>query len=154
MPKRSHIARNDSKSPAIAPVCDIGASREGEGSDAGPAQEVVDEIVTEMRVKAGQKCTAIRRVFVPAPRVDVVLDALRERLRAIVVGDPADPTVTMGALASLEQREEVRARLAELRDGGGCETILGDADAPPPRWMLSALRRGSSGARPLQETPP
>jgi oxepin-CoA hydrolase/3-oxo-5,6-dehydrosuberyl-CoA semialdehyde dehydrogenase len=61
-----------------------------------------------MTVKAGQKCTAIRRAFVPAGLVGQVAEAVRDRLAAVVVGAPAEEGVQMGALASLEQREEVR----------------------------------------------
>ncbi|TNE28089.1 MAG: aldehyde dehydrogenase family protein, partial [Alphaproteobacteria bacterium] len=64
----------------------------------------VKEIVREMTVKAGQKCTAIRRAFVPAGLIDAAQQALVARLGKIVVGDPADETVRMGALVSLSQR--------------------------------------------------
>lgn len=74
----------------------------------------VAQLVTEMTVKAGQKCTAVRRALVPRERVDDVLEATRERLAKVVVGNPADETVGMGALASLAQREEVRRGLTAL----------------------------------------
>jgi oxepin-CoA hydrolase / 3-oxo-5,6-dehydrosuberyl-CoA semialdehyde dehydrogenase len=74
----------------------------------------VDQLVTEMTVKAGQKCTAIRRAFVPAPLAGAVADAVAARLASIVVGNPADPSVQLGALASLDQREEVRRAVATL----------------------------------------
>ena len=78
----------------------------------------VRQLVTEMTVKAGQKCTAIRRAFVPAPLIDAVTAAARERLAKVTVGNPASPEVRMGALASLEQREEVRRSLKALEGAG------------------------------------
>ncbi|OQO92781.1 phenylacetic acid degradation bifunctional protein PaaZ [Saccharomonospora piscinae] len=86
----------------------------------------VDSLVTEMTVKAGQKCTAIRRAFVPAELIDDVEQAVAERLAAVPVGNPAHPDVRMGALASLEQREEVRRSLKALRDAG--RVVFGDPD--------------------------
>ncbi|MCP5266591.1 MAG: phenylacetic acid degradation bifunctional protein PaaZ [Burkholderiaceae bacterium] len=85
----------------------------------------IDEVVREVTVKAGQKCTAIRRALVPASRLDAVAQALRARLAAIVVGDPALEGVQMGALASLEQRRDVEAQIARLR--ADAELVLGDA---------------------------
>lgn len=74
----------------------------------------VKEIVREMTVKAGQKCTAIRRAFVPASVMDAALEALTSRLAKVVVGDPSDETVRMGALVSLSQRDDVRAKARQL----------------------------------------
>ena len=90
------------------------------GPDAAPGTPEFDlyvkQLVTEMTVKAGQKCTAIRRAFVPAGVVDDVVDAVRARLAKVTVGNPAaDESVRMGALASLEQREEVRRSLKALQ---------------------------------------
>jgi oxepin-CoA hydrolase / 3-oxo-5,6-dehydrosuberyl-CoA semialdehyde dehydrogenase len=78
----------------------------------------VGQLVTEMTVKAGQKCTAIRRAFVPAGQLDAVTAAVREQLAAVTVGNPADKSVRMGALASLDQREEVRRALKALQAAG------------------------------------
>jgi oxepin-CoA hydrolase / 3-oxo-5,6-dehydrosuberyl-CoA semialdehyde dehydrogenase len=88
------------------------------GPDAGPGTPEFDlyvgQVVTEMTVKAGQKCTAIRRALVPAALADQVAEAVRERLAQVVVGDPAAEGVQMGALAGLEQREEVRRSVKAL----------------------------------------
>jgi oxepin-CoA hydrolase / 3-oxo-5,6-dehydrosuberyl-CoA semialdehyde dehydrogenase len=88
------------------------------GSDAGagtPELELfVREVVREMTVKAGQKCTAIRRALVPAVRATEVLDALRAALGAVVVGDPRLEKVRMGPVASHSQRREVLEQLARL----------------------------------------
>ena len=92
------------------------------GPDAAPGTAefdlYVDQLVTEMTVKAGQRCTAIRRALVPAERADAVAEAVRERLAAVAVGHPADPDVRMGPLVSLDQREEVRRSLKALLDAG------------------------------------
>jgi oxepin-CoA hydrolase/3-oxo-5,6-dehydrosuberyl-CoA semialdehyde dehydrogenase len=101
------------------------------GPDALPGTEEFDlfvkEVAREMTVKAGQKCTAIRRAIVPARVVEPVIDALRARLGRTVVGDPAREGVKMGPLVSLSQRAEVRARVAQLREAG--ELVAGDPEA-------------------------
>lgn len=74
----------------------------------------VAEVAREMTVKAGQKCTAIRRAIVPRRHVDAVVSRLKERLARTVVGDPAVDGVTMGALASHAQRADVAERVARL----------------------------------------
>ncbi len=71
-----------------------------------------------MTVKAGQKCTAIRRAFVPRAILSDVADAVGERLAQVTVGNPASPEVRMGALASLGQRDEVRRSLKALLAAG------------------------------------
>ncbi len=91
----------------------------------------VKEVAREMTVKAGQKCTAIRRAIVPRARLDAVVERLRARLQATVVGDPALDGVRMGALASRDQLDDVAARVAELR--AGAELLLGDAADFAPR---------------------
>ncbi len=92
------------------------------GPDARPGKPefdlYVEQLVTEMTVKAGQKCTAIRRALVPAERLAEVTAALAERLGAVIVGNPGTDAVRMGALASLEQREEVRRAVARLLNAG------------------------------------
>ncbi|HWU21599.1 MAG TPA: phenylacetic acid degradation bifunctional protein PaaZ, partial [Nocardioides sp.] len=86
----------------------------------------VKGVVTEMTVKAGQKCTAIRRVIVPEPMADAVVEAIGARLARITVGDPRDESVRMGALASLGQRDEVRKAIESLR--ASAEIVYGDPD--------------------------
>jgi oxepin-CoA hydrolase / 3-oxo-5,6-dehydrosuberyl-CoA semialdehyde dehydrogenase len=86
----------------------------------------VDQLVTEMTVKTGQKCTAIRRAFVPTSVLDDVQAAVVDRLAHVVVGNPVEPSVRMGPLASLEQREEVRRSLKALLDAG--DLAYGDPD--------------------------
>jgi oxepin-CoA hydrolase / 3-oxo-5,6-dehydrosuberyl-CoA semialdehyde dehydrogenase len=92
------------------------------GPDAAPGTAEFDlyvkGLVTEMTVKAGQKCTAIRRAFVPAQHLDAVVEAASARLAKTTIGNPAAEGVRMGALASLEQREEVRRVVKALADAG------------------------------------
>ncbi|MDQ3454610.1 MAG: phenylacetic acid degradation bifunctional protein PaaZ [Actinomycetota bacterium] len=100
------------------------------GPDAGPDTPefalFVKQLVVEMTVKAGQKCTAIRRALVPRALIADVVEATRQRLAKVVVGDPTDPQVTMGALASLDQRAEVRRSFDRLAAAGS--VVAGDPD--------------------------
>jgi oxepin-CoA hydrolase/3-oxo-5,6-dehydrosuberyl-CoA semialdehyde dehydrogenase len=90
----------------------------------------VKEVAREMTVKAGQKCTAIRRAIVPRQHLDAVAEKLRARLAKVVVGDPANETVRMGALASLAQRRDVAERVAQLAAGN--EVVFGERDGFAP----------------------
>jgi oxepin-CoA hydrolase/3-oxo-5,6-dehydrosuberyl-CoA semialdehyde dehydrogenase len=89
--------------------------------DVTPDDEELDlfvkEVAREMTGKAGQKCTAIRRVIVPGHLVDVVGERLRARLAKIVVGNPKVEGVRMGALASLDQQRDVSERVEMLARG-------------------------------------
>jgi oxepin-CoA hydrolase / 3-oxo-5,6-dehydrosuberyl-CoA semialdehyde dehydrogenase len=100
------------------------------GPDAAAGSEEFDlyvkQLVTEMTVKAGQKCTAIRRAFVPSAVADAVAEATSERLAKVVVGSPAAEKVRMGALASLDQREEVRRSVKGLLAAG--RLVYGDPE--------------------------
>ncbi|QDJ08520.1 Oxepin-CoA hydrolase [Roseomonas mucosa] len=110
------------------------------GPDATPETPEFDlfvkEVVREMTAKAGQKCTAIRRILVPRERVGAVAEALAARLGKVAVGDPRRDDVRMGPLASLDQRRDVRAAVARLRaeatilcgDPDHCEVLGGDAE--------------------------
>ena len=75
----------------------------------------VKEVVREMTVKAGQKCTAIRRAIVPRKHLDAVAEKIKARLSKVVVGDPSVEGVKMGALASKSQQSDVAERVALLR---------------------------------------
>jgi 3,4-dehydroadipyl-CoA semialdehyde dehydrogenase len=78
----------------------------------------IGDVVRDMTQKTGQKCTAIRRVYVPAEKVDVVIEHLRERLSAIKVGDPAREEVTMGPVATAQQLRDVRDGVTKLSSCG------------------------------------
>ena len=74
----------------------------------------VKEVLREMTTKAGQKCTAVRRIMVPAERLEEVKDALISKLSKTVVGDPSVEGVRMGALAGKEQVKEVLEKVEAL----------------------------------------
>ena len=100
------------------------------GVDAAPGTPEFDlfvkEVVREMTVKAGQKCTAIRKALVPAQLAGDVVDALQAALAKMVVGDPRDAGVRMGPLVSQEQRTQVLAQVAELR--AEADLVAGNLD--------------------------
>jgi oxepin-CoA hydrolase/3-oxo-5,6-dehydrosuberyl-CoA semialdehyde dehydrogenase len=104
------------------------------GPDAAPGTPEFDlfvkEVATEMTVKAGQKCTAIRRAMAPAEHLDALEKALGERLAGTRVGDPRAEDTRMGALVSVSQRDDVRARIREL-ETAGARIVAGDPDAEP-----------------------
>jgi oxepin-CoA hydrolase/3-oxo-5,6-dehydrosuberyl-CoA semialdehyde dehydrogenase len=81
------------------------------------------DVVRDMTQKAGQKCTAIRRVFVPLALQDQVRDDLADRLREAKVGDPAVEGVTVGPLATAQQLQDVRAGIARL--SGEARLVVG-----------------------------
>jgi len=88
------------------------------GPDVEPGMPEFDifikEVVREITTKAGQKCTAIRRIIVPANRVEDVTIALGKRIQTTTIGDPSIKEVRMGPLAGISQRNEVREKVQEL----------------------------------------
>lgn len=100
------------------------------GIDVTPDKEEFDlyvkEIVREMTVKAGQKCTAIRRALVPENMVESVINAVKTKLNKNTVGNPELENVRMGPLAGKPQVEEVRSRVLELMSS--CELVSGSVD--------------------------
>jgi oxepin-CoA hydrolase/3-oxo-5,6-dehydrosuberyl-CoA semialdehyde dehydrogenase len=103
------------------------------GPDADPGSDTYDlfikDVVRDITQKAGQKCTAIRRVMVPVAVSDRVRDDLADRLRAITVGNPAQEGVRMGPVATAAQLEDVRGGIDRLaRDG---RLVHGDAALAP-----------------------
>ncbi|HEX8481990.1 MAG TPA: phenylacetic acid degradation bifunctional protein PaaZ [Allosphingosinicella sp.] len=103
------------------------------GPDAAPGTPEFDlfikEIAREMTVKAGQKCTAIRRAMAPAEHLDAVQAALIERLGKARIGDPREEGTTMGALASRSQLRSVREAVAELAKSA--RIVSGDPELSP-----------------------
>ena len=76
---------------------------------------LVREVVREMTVKSGQKCTAIRRILVPAEVYDAAAEAIAAKLAGISVGNPRNEGVRMGSLVSRAQLAAVREGLATLQ---------------------------------------
>ncbi|MDX1515929.1 MAG: phenylacetic acid degradation bifunctional protein PaaZ [Woeseiaceae bacterium] len=119
------------------------------GPDAEPGTPEFDlyvrEVTREMVSKAGQKCTAIRRVIAPAAFAADLVRALSTSLASIRVGNPALKDVDMGALASRAQCEEVRERIGELAAeadivfGGRDEFDVVDADAQKGAFFMPTL---------------
>jgi oxepin-CoA hydrolase/3-oxo-5,6-dehydrosuberyl-CoA semialdehyde dehydrogenase len=113
------------------------------GPDVEPGSETwelyLKDVLRDMTQKAGQKCTAIRRVLVPAGQADRVRDELIDRLKGVVVGNPAHEGVRMGPLATAEQRKDVREGIDQLaRDG---RLVFGSAEvsalgAPPGKGFF------------------
>lgn len=105
----------------------------------------IKEITREMTSKAGQKCTAIRRIIAPAAIAAELVDALATALGKIRIGNPANKDVDMGALASQGQRDEVRDRVVELSHqadivyGGNDEFDVIDADAGKGAFFMPTL---------------
>ncbi len=102
------------------------------GPDAGPGTPEFDlfvkEVVNEMTLKAGQKCTAIRRAMAPGAHLDAVEAAIAERLQATTVGDPRDKESRMGALVSVAQRKDVRSQVEKLLNAGA-RIVSGNLEA-------------------------
>ena len=119
------------------------------GPDAVPGTPEFDlfikEVTREMTSKAGQKCTAIRRIIAPASLSADVVRALSTALGEIRIGHPGSKEVDMGALASQGQRDEVRSRVAEL--SAEAEVVFGnqedfevtDADAKKGAFFMPTL---------------
>jgi len=86
----------------------------------------IKEVTREITTKAGQKCTAIRRIMVPANMVEDVQIALGKRLKGTTIGDPSAEGVRMGPLAGLSQRNEVREKVQQLAQSQ--EIVIGDLE--------------------------
>ncbi|TMV07547.1 phenylacetic acid degradation bifunctional protein PaaZ [Ruegeria sediminis] len=101
------------------------------GPDAEPGTPEFDlfvkEVSREMTTKAGQKCTAIRRIIAPQTRVEAVIEVLSDRLAKTVIGDPRLETTRMGALVSNGQKADVLAKAGII--GQEAERVFGDPDA-------------------------
>ena len=119
------------------------------GPDALPGTPEFDlyvkEVTREMISKAGQKCTAIRRIIAPATIAGEVAEALAKSLGEVRIGNPASKDVDMGALASQGQRDEVRDRVNELSQqasvvyGGNEDFDVIDADAGKGAFFMPTL---------------
>jgi 3,4-dehydroadipyl-CoA semialdehyde dehydrogenase len=123
------------------------------GPDAKPGSAEFDlfvrEVSREMTARAGQKCTAIRRAFVPKAVVNDVAEALKARLEKTIVGNPRNETVLMGPVVSRSQQRAVIAALAKLKSeakvvtGDGTRALV-DADAKTGCFVAPTLLRCDS----------
>ena len=119
------------------------------GPDAVPGTPEFDlfvaEVTREMTSKAGQKCTAIRRIIAPSHVTSELVDALSSALDKIRIGNPGHKDVDMGSLASFGQRDEVRDRVTQLSKqasivyGGKDDFDLVDADASKGAFFMPTL---------------
>src|SRR5437868_2624548 len=104
----------------------------------------VQDVVRDMTQKTGQKCTAIRRVFVGGDQLASAQEALVERLGQVRVGDPARPEVTVGPVSTADQLRDVRAGAPS-----GGRTYMGGATVAGPTMgpgaVLPRLRRAGTG---------
>ena len=101
------------------------------GEDVAPGKPEWDifikEVKKEMTVKAGQKCTAIRRIFVPENKMEDVWKGITKELEKTVIGNPVNEKVRMGALAGKGQQEEVRSQVQKLL--ASSEIVYGSLDS-------------------------
>ena len=119
------------------------------GTDVEPGMPEWDifikEIKKEMTVKAGQKCTGIRRIFVPQNKIDDVQKAITKALETTVIGNPLNEKVRMGALSGQDQRNDVRNQVQKLLASsqiiyGSLDSVaVIDADAKAGAFMSPVL---------------
>lgn len=115
---------------------------------------LIKEVTREMTVKSGQKCTAIRRIFVPDALYERTAATLSARLAKITVGNPRNETVRMGSVVSKEQWQAVQAGLAQLKTQAellfdGSKQPLVDADPSSCCIAPSLLGARAADAAPL-----
>lgn len=122
----------------------------GESAGSEAFELLAKEVAREMTVKSGQKCTAIRRIFVPQEHYEAAAQAISARLARTTVGNPRNESVRMGALVSRAQFDAVQAGLARLQqqastlhDGAGHALV--DAD-PAVACCLGPTLLGSRDA--------
>ncbi|NIL99472.1 MAG: 3,4-dehydroadipyl-CoA semialdehyde dehydrogenase [Acidobacteria bacterium] len=129
---RVNIEADSLNAAVLAP----GLDREGETWNV-----FLQDVTREITQKTGQKCTAVRRIFVPHDEIDEVQEALCERLSAVVPGDPRDAEVTMGPLATERQLDDAidgvgkLAAEAQIVHGTG-ERVDGRGAAPGKGWFF------------------
>ncbi|MEM7306457.1 MAG: 3,4-dehydroadipyl-CoA semialdehyde dehydrogenase [Planctomycetota bacterium] len=111
----------------------------------------LSNLVIDITQKAGQKCTAARRVVVPADRVGEVVDGLKDGLARIRVGDPSSSETRMGPVASRSQLKDVRAGIELL--ASEAEIVLGGTDPVHDQgyFVTPTLLVASEGATKVHE---
>lgn len=122
-----HILRNSIR--FVAEQDSLNASILGPDAEPGTPEFdlFVKEVHREMTAKAGQKCTAIRRIIAPDAQVPALIEALSDRLSKTVIGDPRNEATRMGALVSNSQKRDVLAKAALI--GAEAERVFGDPDS-------------------------
>jgi len=98
--------------------------------------EFLKNVATDMTQKAGQKCTAVRRIMVPEGKVETVVEELVSRLTSTNIGDPADKDVRMGPVASASQLTDVRAGIQAL--AAECDVACGGIESITDRGYFVA----------------
>jgi oxepin-CoA hydrolase/3-oxo-5,6-dehydrosuberyl-CoA semialdehyde dehydrogenase len=119
------------------------------GNDVTPDQPewdiFVKEVRKEMTLKAGQRCTGIRRIFVPENRMEDMWKAIGASLSQTVIGNPLNEKVRMGSLAGETQRREVKEQVQKLLASsqiiyGSLDSVdVVDADAVKGSFMSPLL---------------
>ncbi|MBL8729790.1 MAG: 3,4-dehydroadipyl-CoA semialdehyde dehydrogenase [Planctomycetes bacterium] len=111
-------------------------------------EQFLGNLTVDMTQKAGQKCTAVRRILVPQALVAEVQEALVERLKAVKVGNPLDNDVRMGPVASSSQLRDVRAGIRQLAEVA--EVVLGGAEPMPGKgyFVSPTLLRARDASAP------
>ncbi|MEZ6020589.1 MAG: 3,4-dehydroadipyl-CoA semialdehyde dehydrogenase [Planctomycetota bacterium] len=109
----------------------------------------LSNVVTDMTQKSGQKCTAVRRIFVPADRIDAVQTDLVAELGRIKVGDPTDRDNRMGPVAHSGQRKDLETGLAALSQAA--TIVTGGAGAHPAGgcFVAPTLLRATDAKAPV-----
>jgi 3,4-dehydroadipyl-CoA semialdehyde dehydrogenase len=125
------------------------------GPDCAPGTDLFDllgkEVVREMTLKAGQKCTTIRRVLVPRPQLKAFGDAVTSRLSSMKVGNPRNPDAKMGPVVNKAQQSSCQEGLAKLQEE--CQVLFGtdknfqplDADPQKSAFVQPALLSCKNG---------
>jgi 3,4-dehydroadipyl-CoA semialdehyde dehydrogenase len=122
------------------------------GASQGAFDAFVKEVSREMTVKAGQKCTAIRRVFAPADRADAVAEALLARLTKTTLGDPRNEAVRMGPVVTRAQQAAAFdgigkiAREAQVLTGGATVPSIDGIDPAKSAFVAPTLMRVADGS--------
>jgi 3,4-dehydroadipyl-CoA semialdehyde dehydrogenase len=126
------------------------------GPDAEPGSPsftfFVREVVKEMTIKAGQKCTAIRRILIPAAHQAAVGEAVAAELAKVVLGNPANQAVTMGPLATMAQRRSIEEGIRALSAATTvcyqpAPLVITDADAENGAFVGPTLLQANTGAQ-------
>ena len=113
---RSHPAIAQNSTRFIAEQDSLNASVLGPDATHGTEEFdlFIKEVMREMTAKAGQKCTAIRRIMVPEAEVEAITKAISAKLDALTIGDPRAESTRMGALVSMSQKRDVLAMVDKL----------------------------------------